>query len=283
MTRRLLVDADLTFTVRPAGDAKGWGGTIRGTGDSLEVSVDELPSGGGRPPLIALRRAAAGLGRLGLRVTLTGPDGPLLTVGSVRARLLDRVLTRSSHVHVHSWRRVIGGARRGLGPRVRYQQPPSTPWPPAPTVGRRLRRHVRTPHDPWGRGMPRLAFVVGPAPRDGVLRRVHYLAPGGTTIGSAADADLRVVEVPSLCARVVRDETDEYFLEPVGGGHGAAGVVSVNGVTGPRLLLRTGSRVQVGPWTMVYFRAEHADHGRPFGGREGAEFSEQRRQPERRP
>ena len=39
--------------------------------------------------------------------------------------------------------------------------------------------------------------------------------------------------------------------------------------------LRTGSRFTVGPWELVFAREEFADHGRPFGGRLGGEFSDQ--------
>jgi hypothetical protein len=37
----------------------------------------------------------------------------------------------------------------------------------------------------------------------------------------------------------------------------------------------------MGPWTFVYARDEYADHGRPYGGREGGEGTHQPRQPER--
>ncbi len=38
-----------------------------------------------------------------------------------------------------------------------------------------------------------------------------------------------------------------------------------------RAALHTGDRIELGSWTMSYFRDEHADHGRPFGGRSGGE------------
>ena len=37
----------------------------------------------------------------------------------------------------------------------------------------------------------------------------------------------------------------------------------------------------MGPWRMAFFREEYADHGRPFGGRLGGEFSVQKPQPTR--
>ena len=41
------------------------------------------------------------------------------------------------------------------------------------------------------------------------------------------------------------------------------------------------TRVEVGAWTMTFFREEFADHGRPYGGRVGGEIGHQRPQPER--
>ncbi len=38
-------------------------------------------------------------------------------------------------------------------------------------------------------------------------------------------------------------------------------------------VLRTGNRVEMGPWTFTYAREESADHGSPFGGHEGGEFA----------
>jgi hypothetical protein len=37
--------------------------------------------------------------------------------------------------------------------------------------------------------------------------------------------------------------------------------------------LHTGDRIEVGNWTLVYHRAEYADHIRPGGGRQGGEGS----------
>ena len=55
----------------------------------------------------------------------------------------------------------------------------------------------------------------------------------------------------------------------------------VNGAHVDSAVLRTASRVQVGEWTMSFFREEYADHGRPFGGRIGGELGYQRPQPDR--
>ncbi|MGO1547519.1 MAG: hypothetical protein ACTHXL_09220, partial [Microbacterium gubbeenense] len=47
--------------------------------------------------------------------------------------------------------------------------------------------------------------------------------------------------------------------------------------------LRTGASFTAGPWRFVFQREEFADHGRPFGGRQGGELSDQppqRRRPD---
>jgi hypothetical protein len=46
-------------------------------------------------------------------------------------------------------------------------------------------------------------------------------------------------------------------------------------------ILRTGCRLEVGDWVLVFARDEHADHGRPYGGRIGGELGHQRPQPAR--
>ena len=43
--------------------------------------------------------------------------------------------------------------------------------------------------------------------------------------------------------------------------------------------LRTGLVVRAGELSLAYVRDEYADHGRPYGGRQGGEFSRQRPQP----
>ena len=45
--------------------------------------------------------------------------------------------------------------------------------------------------------------------------------------------------------------------------------------------LRTGNLLELGNVRFSFFREEFADHGRPFGGRQGGEFSHQREQPPR--
>ncbi len=71
------------------------------------------------------------------------------------------------------------------------------------------------------------------------------------------------------------DEDDEWVVESL------AGVTRVHGAPVIRQVLRTGARVTLGDHQLAYFREEHADHGRPFGGRVGGELGHQRSQPPR--
>jgi hypothetical protein len=138
-----------------------------------------------------------------------------------------------------------------------------------------------TTHDPQGGGGPRLIFALGGeaiASADGSVTQTEYaLAPGRTSIGSAADADLRLPDLAPEHASIVRDEFDEYVLEP----ESPELPSRVNGQPVSRHSLRTGDRVELGPWTLTYFRDEYADHGRPFGGRQGGEGAVQQEQPPR--
>jgi hypothetical protein len=96
-------------------------------------------------------------------------------------------------------------------------------------------------------------------------------------IGSSESADLSLPGLDSLQARVRRDPNDEYMLVLVSD----QTPCSFNGgrlQAGDERVLRTGSRVQLGRWTMTYTREEYADHGRPYGGRAGGEFARQRPQ-----
>ncbi|WP_151523853.1 FHA domain-containing protein [Serinicoccus kebangsaanensis] len=284
---QLHIDADLRLTISvPETDGRPsehFSATVQGTGTELQVQLDEL----GGVPLGLGRRAAtdivsdiaAAAADAGLTVSIAGPDGPVLSLGQVRSRLLDRAVTGSRHVAVRDRRaalRLLRAARTD-GPSLADLLPPGTPWPLAPTVARLRRRRVTTTHDPLGGGEPRLVYYRPPGPEQGAPRLVAPLRRGTTTIGSAPDND---VVVPGLAARhaeIRRDATtDEYLL------HAVEDVASVGGAPAhDGIVLRTGATVTCGDQTFVYVREEYADHGRPYGGREGGEFSRQR--PQSRP
>jgi hypothetical protein len=98
-----------------------------------------------------------------------------------------------------------------------------------------------------------------------------------TTIGSAAGCDIRLPRLEPLHAEIRHDEDDEFVLVRLG----SPGNTRVNGAPVDTARLRTASRVEVGGWTMSFYREEFADHGRPYGGRIGGELGRQRPQPAR--
>ena len=275
------IDSDLTFSFEepPAEGLAGRSisGTVRANGSHIEVAIDHVPAVSVRRTAPRLRTAAAGLAERGLTVSVRGPDGVLFTLGAVRTRVTDRLLARSRHVRLQSLRKMWQLARQKPRITTRLQlsdlAPPPTVLPLAPTF-RRLPRRVTTTHDPLGGGNPRLLFAEDS--RLGLPTRVFYLKKGTTSIGGSSESDLMLDGLDDLQAEIRRNDDDEYVVMALGG----PGETRVNGATviQPQLL-RTGSRLQMGRWTMSYFRSEEADHGRPYGGRIGGELGHQRSQP----
>jgi FHA domain len=119
-----------------------------------------------------------------------------------------------------------------------------------------------------GGGRPRLLFAMGGSAPQGTAQREFRLRQGTTTrIGSGAHADLRLAGLADQHAEIRCEGGDEYVLVDLG----APGGSRVDGRPVDRSALHTGDRIELGNWTMSYFRDEHADHGRPFGGRSGGE------------
>ena len=105
---------------------------------------------------------------------------------------------------------------------------------------------------------------------------VFWLTRPLMLIGSDATCDIVLSDIDGVHAVVFHDDDDEYLLDSCGP------EVRVHGaVVEDSAILRTGARIEVGPHTLSFFREEYADHGRPFGGREGGEFGHQRSQPPR--
>jgi FHA domain len=138
-------------------------------------------------------------------------------------------------------------------------------------------KHTTT-HDPRGGGHPRLIFALGGSAQADTVQREFELLPGVTVIGSAADADLRLAGLGEHHAEVRRDEFDEYIYVDLGTSAGSR----VDRKPVGSQALHTGDRIELGTWTLSYYREEFADHGRPYGGRQGGEFSIQRTQDEPR-
>ncbi len=223
---------------------------------------------------------AEGLERRGISLLVEGPDGPIVEFGAVARSVLQRLITGSSHIRLGSIPAVAPLLTRRRDAIPDLIAPPMTLFPLVPTLARHTRRQITTTHYTSGSGRPRLIFTVDSEYWDGRPPREFDLLPGVTTIGSGDNADLRLAGIAGAHAEIRHEPNDEYVLYdimPTGGG-----VVPQSGdPEGKGRILRTGARIQIGPWRLAYFREEFADHGRPFGGRAGGEGAHQRRQPPR--
>jgi hypothetical protein len=128
---------------------------------------------------------------------------------------------------------------------------------------------ITTTHDPQGGGRPRLIFAFGGSAPAGSEQREFDLLPGLTVIGSGPDADLRLTGLDERHAEIRRDDGDDYVFV----GLGAPGGSRVDGQPMGEHELHTGDRIELGGWLLTYYREEFADHGRPYGGRQGGELS----------
>ncbi|RNM14684.1 FHA domain-containing protein [Nocardioides pocheonensis] len=272
--------ADLCFSA----DVPGFGkvtGELTGSGRELELRVSDPVFFAGRHDAGRVRGLAAALAGLGIRLSVTAGGHRLLELGATRSGWLHRRLTGSPHLRVAGVRGAVAGlrgrGRSGAGVLPgRELLPPPTLFPLAPTFRRPSWTPVTTTHDPRRGGSPRLALTVGQHGRSGDGRVVFPLR-GRTTIGSDPSCDLRLRGLAPLQAVVVHDEDDELVLVD----QSCVGTTRVDGLPVERKVLRTGNRVELGSWTLVYWRAEYADHGRPFGGRIGGELGHQQPQPGR--
>jgi len=266
-------------------------GTITANGTEVTVFTSDpaLLAQGRSMDLAQVRGIADELARQGLTVALSGPSGLIARIGAVDAPLLQRLVTKSPNIALGSpsaLAPLLRGRSRGAKAKakVAVSLPPGTLFPLVPTLDRKNRRRVTTTHHTPGSGRPRLIFVVGSENWDGTPPREFNLLPTTTTIGSAPDANLQLNGLKSFHAEIRHDDNDEYVLYPIGAVSGGIRDLNENGARrGGGQVLRTGARLEMGPWRMAYFREEFADHGRPFGGRVGGEFAVQKPQPPRRP
>lgn len=118
-------------------------------------------------------------------------------------------------------------------------------------------------------GNPRLVAALGGMAPEGAEPAEFSLRPGITTVGSAADADLRLDGLDGQHAEIRYDADGEYVWVDLGTPAGSR----IDGQPMGQQDLHTGDRIEVGGWTLVYQRAEFADHVRPEGGRQGGEGS----------
>jgi hypothetical protein len=268
MTTRVEADLDFSVTV---GELQ-MQGVLTGSGSELSLHVSDPTLLGGSGPEMA-QVLAAGLAEQGLRLTIT-TDRPLVTLGVARAPFLHRRVTGSPHIRVASIAAALKLLRlRRAAPERTPLVPPRTPLPVVPTFLRRPRRPTTT-HDPDRGGYPRLVLAPDPYAGADDRQRAHLLGDR-TLVGSHPSCDVVLPGLEPRHAEVVRTEDDELVIRPL-----LPGDVRVHGaVVLHEALLRTGTRVDIGPWTLVYAREEYADHGRPYGGRIGGELGRQRPQP----
>jgi hypothetical protein len=132
-----------------------------------------------------------------------------------------------------------------------------------------------TTHATWGAGHPHLIVSQGGT------HRIFNIEADSVRIGSAPDAELRLPGIDPLHAEIRHDDYDEYVLIPHGRANTSTPLVHIPTVDAEGEVLRTGARFTMGPWAFVFAREEYADHGRPYGGRQGGEGAHQHRQPHR--
>lgn len=267
MTVVTRLDIDLSFSLVEPGVAEPLEGTIRANGTEVTITANHPELLGSRRSISTarLREISREVAALGFSVTLCGPAGLIASIGNVKTNVVQRAMTGSPHVRLGSAAAVAPMLRAKSGS-ASIPLPPMTMFPLVPTLVRNSRHHITTTHYTPGSGRPRLVFIIGSENWDGTPAREFDLLPGSTVIGSGAEADLRLPGLASTSAVVRHNAGDEYVLEVMGM---------------PPVTLRTGARIELGVWRMAYFRAEFADHGRPWGGRLGGELSHQRPQPDR--
>jgi len=132
-----------------------------------------------------------------------------------------------------------------------------------------------TTHAAPGAGNPELIVSVPDHPELSPVPDHFPLDQREVTIGSGPDQDIRLEGIDAHHLTIFHDERDEYRVRasgPVGGGSAAEPAERA---------LRTGATIEAGQWVLTFHREEFADHGRPFGGRQGGEGSDNRLQPPR--
>lgn len=282
MPGQVTLDADLEFAVQLPG-AQPVTGTIRGSGTNLELCVSDLSTFAGRSDSTTVGHLAGMLARSGLSVTVVASSGPLLTLGAPHPPWWQRRVTGSRHIRIERfaalWTLARGRASASAAGALPSSAmlPPGTLSPLAPTLMKGA-RDVTTTHDPRRGGNPRLVTAPGTGPGPDDAREVFPLSDVVTSIGSDASNDVRLPGLDPWHVEIHHDDRDEFVLRRVG----RLGGTMVNGERLDVAMLRTGTRLEMGPWTMSFARDEYADHGRPYGGREGGEFGQNRPQPSRR-
>lgn len=132
--------------------------------------------------------------------------------------------------------------------------------------------HGPTTHSAYGAGNPHLVLIGierdGPSP--------EFPLGELTRIGSSPDNEIVLEGLLPHHATIEHTEQDQYSLDSLGQTEtGSAGEASPFEDAPKGALLRHGTRFKIADYTFTFQREEYADHGRPFGGREGGEFEKQ--------
>lgn len=270
-------DIDLEFSAdfpaEDGGEATVVNGRITAAGHEIHVHADSaaLFRLDSRRQLPALRNFAQSLAQRGIVISVSVPEGTIVSLGAVEVSALQRLLTHSPHIKAgksNTWAAMLktqaAGVNSGAGQRL---LPPSTPLPMSPTFQRRYRMKATTTHYARGGGRPRLIFVRDSETWDGRPPKEYNLTAETTIIGSGKEANMQLPELADCAGRVVHNDSDEYMFV----GH------EESAQPGNEQILRTGARFMIGPWRFVFVREEYADHGRPFGGRTAGEFAKRQR------
>lgn len=278
------LDIELEFSLSAVNSHPALVGSVTAEGTDVTVTVRDgavvLPDS--RSGLALARAVGAELARLGLTVSLTTRHGLVGMAGAVRASWLQRLITRSPNLKLGSLAALVALRRDGRrGTAQSIAVPPATLFPIAPTVQRWVRPEVTTTHYLPGAGRPRLMFAVSSPKWDGRAPREFNLLPETTVIGSAESSDLVLPGLDAVHARIVHDDRDEYVLYLTDAESHTQPLLLEDRPTKGRIL-RTGALISLGSWRLAFFREEFADHGRPFGGRDGRKVPVERRQLEQR-
>ncbi|MBF4634116.1 hypothetical protein ITJ38_06835 [Agreia pratensis] len=283
MAASIRFDIDLTFELAD-GEDNAIEGSITASGSTIEILVSrpEAFVDRTRASLARIRDLAGGLARRGVTIRLSGPAGMVGELGAVKTSVAQRVASGSPHIRLGKTSVVASLMTRRTDAATRIAFPPSTLLPLLPTFDRRARFRPTTTHAAPGSGRPRLIFVIGSENWDGSPPREFELIDGVTVIGSGPSADLRLEGLDPVHATITHTDDDEYTLRLNSETEGDIPLLDRDSPRRPLArVLRTGARIELGAWRLGYFRAEFADHGRPFGGRMGGELSRQKPQPPR--
>jgi hypothetical protein len=284
MASPVRLDIDLEFSLSGVDSHPAVAGSVTADGTDITVTLRDgavkLPDN--QSGLALARAVGAELASLGLTASLTTRHGLVGTAGAVRSPWFQRLITRSPHLKLGSLAALAALRREGRASGAQpLTVPPTTLFPIAPTVQRGVRRQATTTHYLPGAGRPRLIFTALSATWDGRAPREFNLLPDVTVIGSADSSDLVLPGLDAVHARIVHDDRDEYVLYVTGNEPHTQPMLLDDRPNAGRIL-RTGALITLGSWRLAFFREEFADHGRPFGGRDGRKFPVQRQQLERR-